>query len=64
MANMKKYLLERGLRLCSNFSKVVGIKTPATFDILFLKAQTYIQYKEKEDAHTTRNSRLLAEGEL
>ena len=47
MENMKKYLLECGLRPRSDFAKVVGIKTPATLDSLLLKAQAYIQYKEK-----------------
>ena len=40
--NMRKYLLERRLRPCSNFSKVVGIETPAMLDALLLKAQVYI----------------------
>ncbi|XP_058762717.1 uncharacterized protein LOC131636086 [Vicia villosa] len=56
-AHMKKFLLERGLRPCSDFAKAVGIETPATLDEFFLKAQAYIQYEEKEDAHAVRNSR-------
>ncbi|XP_058726074.1 uncharacterized protein LOC131597391 [Vicia villosa] len=54
---MKKFLLERGLGPRSDFAKVVEIKTPATLDEFFLKAQTYIQYEEKEAAHAVRNSR-------
>ena len=54
---MKKYLLERGLRPRSDFSKAVGIETPATLDALLLKVQAYIQYEEKEAANTARDSR-------
>ncbi|XP_058726740.1 uncharacterized protein LOC131598126 [Vicia villosa] len=54
---MKKFLLERGLRPRSDFSKAVGIETPATLDEFFLKAQAFIQYEEKEAAHAVRNSR-------
>ncbi|XP_058758369.1 uncharacterized protein LOC131631595 [Vicia villosa] len=54
---MKKFLLERGLRPRSDFAKAVGIETPATLDEFFHKAQTYIQYQEKEAAHAVRNSR-------
>ncbi|XP_058725951.1 uncharacterized protein LOC131597261 [Vicia villosa] len=54
---MKKFLLERSLRPWSDFTKIVGIETPATLDEFFLKAQAYIQYEEKEAAHTVRNSR-------
>ncbi|XP_058783321.1 uncharacterized protein LOC131657997 [Vicia villosa] len=56
-AHMKKFLLERGLRPCSDFAKAVGIETPTTLDEFFLKAQAYIQYEEKEAAHAVRNSR-------
>ena len=51
MDNMKKYLLERGLRPCSNFAKAVGIETPATLDSLLLNAQAYMQYEEKETSN-------------
>ena len=54
---MKKYLLKRGLRLRSDFSKVVGIETPATLDSLLLKAQAYIQYEEKETTNIIGESR-------
>ena len=51
---MKKYLLERGLRPCSDFAKVVGIETPAMLDSLHLKSQVYMQYKEKEAANNAK----------
>ncbi|XP_058784255.1 uncharacterized protein LOC131659027 [Vicia villosa] len=59
---MKKFLLERGLRPCSDFAKAVGIETPVTLDEFFLKAQAYIQYEEKEAAHVVRNSRNKESG--
>ena len=54
---MKKYLLERGLCPHSDFAKVVGIESPTTLDSFLLKAQTYIQYEEKEAANSARESR-------
>lgn len=54
---MKKYLLERGLRLSFDFTKAMGIEMPATSDAFFLKAQAFIQYEEKEAAHVTQNFR-------
>ncbi|XP_058787920.1 uncharacterized protein LOC131662215 [Vicia villosa] len=53
-AHMKKFLLERGLRPCSDFAKAVGIETPAILNEFFLKAQAYIQYEENEAAHAVR----------
>ena len=55
--NMKKYLLERGLRPYIDFSKAVGIETPATLNSPLLKAQAYIQYKEKETDNNVKESR-------
>lgn len=54
---MKKYLLQQGLCHRSDYAKAVGIETPAMLDAFFLKAQAYIQYEEKEVAHTARDSR-------
>ena len=54
---MKKYLLERGLRPCSDFAKAAGIETPITLDSLLLKAQEYIQYEEKEAVNNSQESR-------
>ena len=54
---MKKYLLERGLHPRNDFAKAVGIETPAMLDSLLLKAQAYIQYKEKEAANNSIESR-------
>ncbi|MCI69300.1 hypothetical protein A2U01_0090561, partial [Trifolium medium] len=45
---MKRYLLERGLRLRSEFTRVVGIEKPRSLDELLAKAQAYIQYEERE----------------
>ena len=39
------------------FSKAVGIETPAMLNSLLLKAQAYIQYEEKEAANSSRESR-------
>ena len=39
---MKKYLLERGLRSRNDFAKAVGIETPVTLDAFLLKAHAYI----------------------
>ncbi|MCH87577.1 hypothetical protein A2U01_0008450 [Trifolium medium] len=55
--NMKKYLLERGLRPRSDFAKAVGIEKPHTLDELLTKAQPYIQYEEREAANSIRHSR-------
>ena len=55
--DMKKYLLERGLRPHSDFAKTIGIETPATLDAFILKAQAYKQYGEKEAANSARDSR-------
>ena len=57
--NMKKYLLERGLRPHSDFTKAVGIETPATLNSLILKEQAYLHYKEKEAANNARESRNI-----
>ncbi|MCH81476.1 hypothetical protein A2U01_0002263, partial [Trifolium medium] len=56
--DMKKYLLERGLRPRSDFAKVVGIEKPRTLDELLAKAQAYMQYEEVEVADAIRHSRL------
>ncbi|XP_058733383.1 uncharacterized protein LOC131604992 [Vicia villosa] len=56
-ADMKKYLLEQGLRPRSDFAKTESIETPANLDAFFLKALAYIQYKENEAAHTSRDSK-------
>ena len=55
--DMKKYLLERGLRPRSDFAKAVGIETPDALDAFLLRAQAYIQYEEKEAANSARDSR-------
>ncbi|MCI73020.1 hypothetical protein A2U01_0094284, partial [Trifolium medium] len=55
--DMKKYLLERGLRPRSNFAKAVGIEKPRTLDELLQKAQSYIQYEEVEVADAIRHAR-------
>ncbi|MCI36546.1 hypothetical protein A2U01_0057769, partial [Trifolium medium] len=54
---MKKYLLERGLRPRSDFAKVVGIEKPRSLDELLSKAQSYIQYEEREVADAIRHYR-------
>lgn len=55
--DMKKYLLECGLRPYSDFAKAVGIETLVTLDSLLLKVHAYIKDEEKEAINTTRNSR-------
>ncbi|MCI39894.1 hypothetical protein A2U01_0061126, partial [Trifolium medium] len=55
--DMKKYLLERGLRPCSDFAKTVGIEKPRTLDELLLKAQAYVQYEEVEVADANCHAR-------
>ena len=57
MDDMKKYLLERGLRPRIDFAKEVSIETPSTLDDFLLKAQAYIQYKEKEAAKFSHDTR-------
>lgn len=54
MENMKKYSLERGLQPCSDFAKAIDIEIPSSLDALFLKAQAYIQNKEKEATNIRR----------
>ncbi|CAJ2631771.1 unnamed protein product [Trifolium pratense] len=55
--DMKKYLLQRGLRPNSDFAKAVGIEKPRTFSDLLLKSQPYIQYEEQQAADTARYGR-------
>ncbi|MCI19684.1 hypothetical protein A2U01_0040844 [Trifolium medium] len=55
--DMKKYLLECGLRPRSNFAKAVGIEKSRSLDELLAKAQSYIQYEEREVADAIRHSR-------
>ncbi|CAJ2646924.1 unnamed protein product [Trifolium pratense] len=55
--DMKKYLLQRGLRPGSDFAKVVGIEKPPTWDDLLLKAQKYIEYEEVQAADVARLAR-------
>ncbi|CAJ2654489.1 unnamed protein product [Trifolium pratense] len=52
--DMKKYLLQRGLRPGSDFAKAVGIEKPPTWDDLLLKAQKYIEYEEVQAADVAR----------
>ncbi|XP_058759561.1 uncharacterized protein LOC131632859 [Vicia villosa] len=47
---MKRYLLDRGLNLDTDFKKAIGIEKVHSIDALLLKAQTFIAYKEKEAA--------------
>ncbi|MCI41596.1 hypothetical protein A2U01_0062829, partial [Trifolium medium] len=54
--DMKKYLLERGLRPSSDFAKDVGIEKPRSLAELLAKSQAYIQYEEREFAKTIRHS--------
>lgn len=54
--DIKKYLLEHRMHPCSDFTKVVGIETPASLDALILKAWAYIQYEDKESANNVRDS--------
>lgn len=54
---MKKYFLEQGQCPHSDFAKRVGIEMPPLLDVILLKAHTYIQYKEKEVANNSRDSR-------
>ncbi|PNX61955.1 hypothetical protein L195_g052722, partial [Trifolium pratense] len=55
--DMKKYLLQRGLRPNSDFAKAVGIEKPRTLDDLLLKSQAYIQYEEQQAADAARYGR-------
>ncbi|CAJ2644754.1 unnamed protein product [Trifolium pratense] len=55
--DMKKYLLQRGLRPNSDFAKAVGIEKPRTFGDLLLKSQPYIQYEEQQAADAARYGR-------
>ncbi|CAJ2674684.1 unnamed protein product [Trifolium pratense] len=55
--DMKKYLLQRGLRPNSDFAKAVGIEKPRTFSDLLLKSQAYIQYEEQQAADAARYGR-------
>ncbi|CAJ2677241.1 unnamed protein product [Trifolium pratense] len=55
--DMKKYLLQRGLRPGSDFAKAVGIEKPPTWDDLLLKAQKYIDYEEVQAADVARLAR-------
>ncbi|CAJ2675664.1 unnamed protein product [Trifolium pratense] len=55
--DMKKYLLQRGLRPNSDFAKAVGIEKPRTFGDLLLKSQPYIQYEEQQVADAARYGR-------
>ncbi|CAJ2665932.1 unnamed protein product [Trifolium pratense] len=55
--DMKKYLLQRGLRPNSDFSRAVGIEKPRTFSDLLLKSQAYIQYEEQQAADAARYGR-------
>ncbi|CAJ2668337.1 unnamed protein product [Trifolium pratense] len=55
--DMKKYLLQRGLRPNSDFAKAVGIEKPRTFSDLLLKSQPYIQYEEQQAADAARYGR-------
>jgi hypothetical protein len=53
--NMKKYLIERGLRRHSNFAKAIGIEPQATLEDLLHKAQAYIACEEKDAVINIRN---------
>ncbi|MCI79965.1 hypothetical protein A2U01_0101236, partial [Trifolium medium] len=55
--DMKKYLLERGLRPRSDFAKAIGIEKPRTLDELLHKAQAYMQYEEVGVADAIRHAR-------
>ncbi|CAJ2673127.1 unnamed protein product [Trifolium pratense] len=55
--DMKKYLLQRGLRPNSDFARAVGIEKPRTFSDLLLKSQAYIQYEEQQAADAARYGR-------
>ncbi|CAJ2636234.1 unnamed protein product [Trifolium pratense] len=55
--DMKKYLLQRGLRPNTDFAKAVGIEKPRTFSDLLLKSQPYIQYEEQQAADAARYGR-------
>jgi hypothetical protein len=55
--SMKKYLLERGILLRTDFAKSVGIDVPPTFDALLQRAQKYVQYEEREAAITAKKPR-------
>ncbi|MCI18273.1 hypothetical protein A2U01_0039427, partial [Trifolium medium] len=55
--DMKRYLLERGLRPRSDFAKVVGIEKPRSLAELLAKSKAYIQYEEREMAGAIRHSR-------
>ncbi|CAJ2646545.1 unnamed protein product [Trifolium pratense] len=55
--DMKKYLLQRGLRPNSDFARAVGIEKPRTFSDLLLKTQAYIQYEEQQAADAARYGR-------
>ncbi|WJX89707.1 hypothetical protein P8452_71681 [Trifolium repens] len=45
---MKLYLMDRGLRLGSDFAKAVGIEEIRTLDTFLERAQKYIAYEEKQ----------------
>ncbi|PNX87042.1 hypothetical protein L195_g043126, partial [Trifolium pratense] len=55
--DMKKYLLQRGLRSNSDFATAAGIEKPPTWDDLLVKAQAYIQYEEVQAADVARLAR-------
>ncbi|MCI29511.1 hypothetical protein A2U01_0050720, partial [Trifolium medium] len=55
--DMKRSLLERGLRPRNDFAKAVGIEKPCSLAELLVKSQAYIQYEEREMANAIRHSR-------
>ncbi|MCI83738.1 hypothetical protein A2U01_0105014, partial [Trifolium medium] len=56
--DMKKYLLERGLRPHNDFAKAVGIEKPRTLDELLAKGRAYIQYEEREVADSSTHDQM------
>jgi hypothetical protein len=53
---MKRYLLARGLRPRTDFTKVVGIEKPKTLTQLLAKVEPYIQYERSRRWPTLSDS--------
>jgi hypothetical protein len=55
--DMKKYLIECGLRRHNEFAKAIGIEPQATLNDLLNKATTFIDYEEKLATTAVRQPR-------
>ena len=54
--HMKRYLLERGFLMGTEFRKIVGIEPPRSFNALLKKARPYMDYEEKVTTNNARDS--------